>query len=269
MAGSQAVTRSTLRQQLADALRDEALAGRLEQRREFTVKQIAEQYGVSATPVREALFDLCAQGLLESVQHRGFRVRQFTVADFKAMVEARSLVVDGVFRRMAEHGPGTGLAEALVSVRRRAEEARRAARTGSLEVLIGYDLRFWRELSELVGNVYITDFLHRIRVQAWVFSVPYLREAPLLREELWGGHTALVEAITRRDLDEARELVQECNRQALDWADRLQAHLLDVRGAVPAAPAPSTAPAPYAGSLPHTGPGAPPGPGAAPRSEGA
>lgn len=149
MGASGGVTRSTLRQQIADALRDEVLAGRLRPRVEFTVKQIAEQYGVSATPVREALFDLSAQGLLESDQHRGFRVREFSVADYRAMVEARALVIDGVFRRIFD---GTGSASAvigahraaLVSVRRRGEEASRAARGGDLDILIGYDLRFWR-----------------------------------------------------------------------------------------------------------------------------
>ena len=78
---SSAVTRSTLRQQIADALRDEVLSGRLEQGQEFTVKEIADTYGVSATPVREALVDLAAQGLLEVEQHRGFQVRRFTAAD--------------------------------------------------------------------------------------------------------------------------------------------------------------------------------------------
>lgn len=92
-----AVTRSTLRQQIADALRDEVLAGRLQQGREFTVKQIAEQYGVSATPVREALFDLSAQGLLELISTAD-SVHEFTVADYRAMVEARTLVMDGVIR---------------------------------------------------------------------------------------------------------------------------------------------------------------------------
>ena len=60
------MTRNTLRQQIADALRDEVLAGRLQPGQQFTVKEIAEQYGVSATPVREALVDLSAQGLLDS-----------------------------------------------------------------------------------------------------------------------------------------------------------------------------------------------------------
>lgn len=221
MPGSGAVTRNTLRQQIADALRDEVLAGRLPPGTEFTVKQIAEQYEVSATPVREALVDLSAQGLLELVQHRGFRVRIFSVDDFRGMVEARSLVVDGIFRQLAERGTAPGAGEMLVSVRRRAEEAKRAARSGSLEVLIGYDLRFWRELSGLVGNTYISDFLHRIRVQCWVFAVPHLQRDPGLRDALWDGHSELVDAVTLGDGDEARRIVHAYNQHGLDWAASL------------------------------------------------
>ncbi|MFJ7946529.1 GntR family transcriptional regulator [Streptomyces sp. NPDC096354] len=222
------VTRSTLRQQIADALRDEVLAGRMQQGREFTVKQIAEQYGVSATPVREALFDLSAQGLLESDQHRGFRVHEFTVADYRAMVEARTLVMDGVIRDIFS-GPPPSRAQAaryrecLVSVRRRADEAARAARGGDLDILIGYDLRFWRELGALVGNPYISDFLHRLRVQCWVFAVPYLRSDVDVRDWLWNGHPALVAAITLGEHDAVRAAIDDYNAHALMWADRLAA----------------------------------------------
>ncbi|MFF2194789.1 GntR family transcriptional regulator [Streptomyces sp. NPDC058157] len=221
MPGSGGVTRSTLRQQIADALRDEVLAGRLPPGTEFTVKQIAEQYEVSATPVREALVDLSAQGLLESVQHRGFRVRVYSVDDYRGMIEARMLILDGIFRRLVECGAAPGSAERLVSVRRRAEEARRAARSGSLEVLIGYDLRFWRELSGLVGNTYITEFLHRIRVQCWVFSVPHLQGAAELGTALWDGHGELVDAVTLADAEEVRRIVRAYNQHGLDWAATL------------------------------------------------
>ncbi len=228
MRASGGVTRSTLRQQIADALRDEVLAGRLQPRVEFTVKQIAEQYGVSATPVREALFDLSAQGLLESDQHRGFRVREFTVADYRAMVEARALVIDGVFRA-AFDGPDPAAElvarhrAALVSVRRRAEEAARAARCGDLDILIGYDLRYWRELSAVVGNTYIGDFLHRLRIQAWVFAVPYLRGDTDVREWLWSGHQELVEAIMSADGPAVRAVLDGYYTHGVKWADRLAA----------------------------------------------
>ncbi|RCG23693.1 GntR family transcriptional regulator [Streptomyces diacarni] len=265
------IRRSTLRSQIAAALRDEILAGRLATGRDFTVKEIAEQYGVSATPVREALVDLAAQGLLDVEQHRGFRVHEFTLADYRAMCEARQLVVDGLFHRAptarppgpgpgdtdtdtgagagadaeaasddgADAGPASTEAgatagrpltagsaaarralgglrpEVLASVRRRADAAERAARAGDLDVLIAYDLRFWRELSGLLGNPYVCDFLERLRVQCWVFAVPVLRAQATLRGRLWSGHNALLDAVERGDARAARDVLATYNQHAL------------------------------------------------------
>ncbi|MEW1612370.1 MULTISPECIES: GntR family transcriptional regulator [unclassified Streptomyces] len=221
MGPSGGVTRSTLRQQIADALRDEVLAGRLRPGREFTVKQIAEQYGVSATPVREALFDLSAQGLLASDQHRGFQVREFTIRDYRAMVEARLLVVEGIFRSPADQVAVRP--EALAPIRRRALEAVRAAKGGDLDVLIGYDLRFWREIGAFVLNPYITAFLARLRVQAWVFTVHRLRGEHADEHVLWFGHEELVEAIAAGDRDRVLAAMQSYYAHALAWADHLEA----------------------------------------------
>jgi DNA-binding GntR family transcriptional regulator len=224
-----AVTRSTLRQQIADALRDEVLAGRLQPGQEFTVKEIAEQYGVSATPVREALVDLSAQGLLEADQHRGFHVHEYSLDDFRGMIEARSLVTDGMFHALdAGHGVLQELDEprtaaAVAGVRRRGEEAQRAAAAGDLTVLIGYDLRFWRELSALFGNPYLADFLHRLRVQTWVCTVQHLRRLTDLRGSLWSGHTEVADALYRRDTATARKLLTAYNGHYLTLIEGLTA----------------------------------------------
>ncbi|MFG3253728.1 GntR family transcriptional regulator [Streptomyces sp. NPDC048172] len=199
------IRRSTLRAQIATALRDEILAGRLATGREFTVKEIAEQYGVSATPVREALVDLAAQGLLDMEQHRGFRVHEFTLDDYRAMCEARQLVLDSVFAGTALPSPAAP--EALASVRRRAEAAERAATAGDLDVLITYDLRFWRELSNIVANPYIADFLDRLRVQCWVYTVPLLRAEHSLTGRLWTGHSSLLDALEARNEKETHTLL--------------------------------------------------------------
>ncbi|MFS8199133.1 GntR family transcriptional regulator (plasmid) [Streptomyces sp. CWNU-52B] len=234
--GSGAVTRSTLRQQIADALRDEVLAGRLQPGKEFTVKEIAEQYGVSATPVREALVDLSAQGLLDADQHRGFRVHEYSLSDYRGMIEARSLVTESIFHGLLDttaattRGVRTTLtvraddprtAAALAGVRRRGEEAQRAAAAGDLNVLIGYDLRFWRELSGLFGNPYLADFLHRLRVQSWVCAVQHLRRIEDLRGRLWSGHTELVDALKRRDTAAAQDIVTAYNVHSLALVERL------------------------------------------------
>ncbi|GGJ49583.1 GntR family transcriptional regulator [Streptomyces brasiliensis] len=229
MPGNGTVTRSTLRQQIADALRDEVLAGRLQPGRAFTVKEIAEQYGVSATPVREALVDLSAQGILEADQHRGFSVPEYSLDDYRGMIEARCLVTDGIFHALGAGHPAfkdpddPRTAAALATVRRRGDEAQRAAAAGDLTILIGYDLRFWRELSAVFGNPYLGDFLHRLRVQSWVCAVQHLRRLPDLRGLLWAGHTRLVDALTQRDIEAARAVVAEYNAQNLALIERLAA----------------------------------------------
>ncbi|MFB7321738.1 MULTISPECIES: GntR family transcriptional regulator [unclassified Streptomyces] len=227
ISGNGAVTRSTLRQQIADALRDEVLAGRLQPGQEFTVKEIAEQYGVSATPVREALVDLSAQGLLEADQHRGFHVREYSLHDLHDMIKARALVTDGMFQAAvsapeAFRRPDDPYVKAMLTgVRRRGEEAQRAATAGDLTVLIGYDLRFWRELGALFGNPYLSDFLNRLRVQFWVCAVQHLRRRGDLRGLLWSAHTELVDAMVRGDAPAARAIVAAYNAHDLALVERL------------------------------------------------
>ncbi|MCT2589462.1 GntR family transcriptional regulator [Streptomyces sp. N2-109] len=217
------IRRSTLRAQIAVALRDEILAGRLPTGRDFTVKEIAEQFGVSATPVREALVDLAAQGLLEVEQHRGFRVHEFTIEDFRSMIEARTLVFDGVFRGVAAQGAAVRAPDPVLiaSVRRRAEAAERAATAGDLDVLIGYDLRYWRELSGIIANPYVSDFLDRLRVQCWAFAVPFLRREEELGGQLWAGHRELAAAVERRDVTEAEQLIGAYNAHSLALVQKL------------------------------------------------
>jgi DNA-binding GntR family transcriptional regulator len=210
--GTTPVKRNTLRQQIADALSDEVVAGRLPAGRHFTVKEMADQYGVSATPVREALLDLCSQGLLDVEEHRGFRVHEFTLQDFRHMVEARTLIIEGLFRHSIETAKETLSQPVLNSLRRRADEAERAARGGDLDILIGYDMRFWGEICGLSGNPYILDFTQRLRAQTWVFTVPYLRRVPDLRGRLWAAHGELMEYVTRSDSEEAERLIGEYNQ---------------------------------------------------------
>ncbi|MBH1934596.1 GntR family transcriptional regulator [Streptomyces sp. AV19] len=223
MPGSDAVKRTTLRSQIADALREEVIAGRLPAGRQFTVKEIAESYGVSATPVREALLDLCSQGLLDVELHRGYRVREFSYADFLDMVEARTMMLEGMFRHATEQAMIAATPAVLASVRRRAEEAARAATAGDLDILIGYDLRFWREFAALVGNPYISDFLDRVRVQCWVFMVPLLRRVADLRGRLWCGHTEMVDALARREAVAVQRIVTGYNTHAMTLIKSLTA----------------------------------------------
>ncbi|MEU3573473.1 GntR family transcriptional regulator, partial [Kitasatospora sp. NPDC036755] len=204
------IHRNSLREQIAGALREEMMAGRLAAGRNFTVKEIAELYGVSATPAREALVDLGAQGLLRAEHHRGFTVPELGWDDFLEIFESRVLITDSFHRQYADRRALPDLSR-LPSLHRRADAAVRAARAGNLDVMVGCDRRFWQEVGGLLGNRRIADYLDWLRVQSWMFAARYLRKLPSLGGVCWERHPDLVEAIEARDSAGAHRIICEYN----------------------------------------------------------
>ncbi len=226
------IQRNSLREQIAGALRDEMMAGRLAAGRNFTVKEIAELYGVSATPAREALVDLTAQGLLWAEHHRGFTVPEFTWRDFLEIFESRTLLTDSAFRLLGPLGSDYDWSR-LRSLRRRGEAADRAARSGQLDVLVGCDRRFWQEAGLLLGNRRIADYLDWLRVQSWMFAAPYLRANERLDGVCWDRHTELVDRIEARDVAGARRNIDEYNLFSIRLLARLTGNSLDSVSVLP------------------------------------
>ena len=223
------VQRSSLREQVAGALREEMMAGRLAAGTHFTVKEIAEMYGVSATPVREALLDLAAQDLLWNEHNRGFTVPRLTWADYLDVVEARTLVTDGMLRRLGTRMRTVDWSR-MPSLQRRAEAAARAARAGQLDVLVGCDRRFWGELAGLMGNPKLAGYLDWLRVQYWIFAAPYLRGRDDVAAFCWAGHAELTERILARDRQAVHRTLIGYNQQSLEQMAALCGESLDAHG---------------------------------------
>jgi len=79
----------TLTEQVLDRLRDDIVSGRLAASEKLRVQDLSERYGVGASPLREALSRLTADGLVENESNRGFRVASMSVADFLDVAENR------------------------------------------------------------------------------------------------------------------------------------------------------------------------------------
>jgi DNA-binding GntR family transcriptional regulator len=253
------IQRNSLREQIAGALREEMMAGRLAAGSNFTVKEIAELYGVSATPAREALVDLAAQGLLRAAHHRGFTVPELTWADFVEIFEARTMLTDSAFRQLARRAGGYDWSR-LGSLRRRAEAAARAARAGQLDVMVGCDRRFWNEVAGILENRRIADYLDWLRVQSWMFAAPYLRARTELAGVCWDKHVELVELIAARDLSGAHRMVNDYNLFTVRLLAELTGESAEAVSVLPLLTGEPVGPPPAG---PACSPAAPPGPAAA------
>ena len=83
MENLQAVERTPLRVQIRRSLTEAILSGRLPPGDRVNETTLAEQLGVSQTPVREALLGLEGRGFLSSRPGRGFFVREFSARDVR------------------------------------------------------------------------------------------------------------------------------------------------------------------------------------------
>jgi DNA-binding GntR family transcriptional regulator len=185
-------------------LRDDIVAGAWDDA-PLVELTLAERYGTSRTPVREALRRLEQDGLVER-RDRSLRVRARSPEEILEIYDAR-IVLEGIAARAAaQHAGPLDLARL-----RRAAAAMRAAAPGDAAANRAFHEALWAAghsatLQDLLGR--LQDHLRRYP------------ESTLRAPERWpvalAEHDALVERIAARDADGARALAERHMTEARD-----------------------------------------------------
>ncbi|WUH90092.1 GntR family transcriptional regulator [Streptomyces sp. NBC_00433] len=183
--------RHSVRQQVLDELRGALLTGELPPGSVHSGPALAARYGVSATPVREAMALLAREGAVEVLPNRGFRVVCRTERDLAQIAEVRMLVEIPVVLDLARAMPAARW-DALVPL---ADATVDAAAAGDRASYAEADRAFHRALLGLAGNphvVAVADDLHRRAQWPPVGAAPGRR--PTLRAHA-AHHAALLAAL--------------------------------------------------------------------------
>jgi DNA-binding GntR family transcriptional regulator len=198
------VQRSSVRGQILDALRTALVTGNLEPGEVYSAPVLGERFGVSATPVREAMQQLALEGAVEVVPNRGFRVVERDARELAELAEIRALIEVPVMLRLARTVP----AERWAELRPLAEATARAASSGCRATYAESDRAFHRAVLSLTGNeqlVRVAEDLHR-RSQ-WPLVGGSLRPARAGLVADAAEHAALLDALIARDVETVRSLV--------------------------------------------------------------
>lgn len=90
--------------QLFTRLRDDVLNGVLQPGQKLKIETLRERYDVGASPVREALSMLTAEGLVQRLDQRGFRVTDISVSAFEELLRTRCWLEERALRESIENG---------------------------------------------------------------------------------------------------------------------------------------------------------------------
>lgn len=171
--------------------------------------ELAEQLGISRTPVREALRRLTGEGLAEFAPNRGFRAASPSIDDVLRRLEVRALVEPGIARLAAERRTDADLEALHAAIDREvAAETRIAAHDASRD--------FHILLARVTGNRELVAVLESM----WIVEVGRRLLAARATSAEWrrfdvAEHRAIAAAVADRDGDLAARLMTEHVAEAL------------------------------------------------------
>lgn len=188
-----------LRDQVAHALRAALISGELQPGRVYSAPALAADFGISATPVREAMLDLVREGLVEPVRNKGFRVTEVSGRDLDQYSELRALIevpTVGAVTRSARR-------EELEALRPVAEEIVANARDHDLIGYLDADRRFHLALLALHGNDRLVETVGDLRKRSRLYGLTALDAKGLLLPSA-EEHLELLEVMLAGDAEAAQ-----------------------------------------------------------------
>lgn len=185
------------------ALADEITTGALKPGTQLDEQQLGDRFGASRTPVREALRQLAAEGLVEMRPRRGAVVAVLTTERVFEMFEL-SAEIEAMCVRLAAWRMTPVERSAL---RRIHEESAYAVMRGDVDEYDRLNWRFHDAIYEGTHNAYIVEQAKALRERMAAFRRAQLRQGGR-PERSRHEHGELVEAVMRGDGEQAAKLMR-------------------------------------------------------------
>lgn len=243
---------SSIHMAVRDQLRSDILLGRFPSGTRLQQSELAKRYGVSITPIREALRDLVAEGLIDFGAFSGAVVHTPTVAELRYIYEVRAQLFPMAVESAIANITSSELAEADQLVVSMAEPST------TPEAWVMQNRRLHRILDGAIENVHLVAILNRLADISALY-VYVSDQGQGRRPEAHEEHRALIDAYRQGDVEVATRLALDHITHTLQHAttllgDQQVGTMADLRaeqawsGPVRGLPAASIQPIPHDGN---------------------
>lgn len=186
---------TTVRAQAADELRDRILTGRLRPGDRLDLDQLTAEFGISRTPIREALLELSYEGLVAITPRSGMAVVGITPED----------AVDNFAILAALAGKGAELATERITPEQLKELRALAAAIDGADDVVAANRHFHRAINLAARSPRLLTY---VRQAQRVVPGNYFELFPEQEQRSRREHAALLDAMDRGDGGEARRLME-------------------------------------------------------------
>jgi DNA-binding GntR family transcriptional regulator len=208
------ISKKPLREEIHALLRERIVAGRVLPGSRLQDVQLAEELGVSRTPIREALLRLVREGLVENDPHRGFFVAPLSRQE---VLETYPIV--WTLECLAQESCGPPTPQQIQALRQ--INAELAAVTDDPLRRHELDLHWHATLVEPCGNQRLKDLIAGLEQIIHRYECVYMLDPSLVRGSV-RDHTEIIKALGDNKPEVARRLLQQHWRNGMaSLLDRL------------------------------------------------
>jgi DNA-binding GntR family transcriptional regulator len=206
------IKRETLRTRVRTLLRDHLLEGKLAPSSRINESELAARFGVSRTPLREALLGLEREGLLDHAPGRGFFVRSLSVE------EARQIYpVLWTLESLGLQLRGFPTAAELATLREINDRLEAQLPTPHDALLL--DTEWHRTLLRPCQNQRLLLIIRDLKRAAYRYEHAFMQHSNRVIVSV-DQHRQIVDALERRDMGHAVEMLRENWRITLECTER-------------------------------------------------
>lgn len=200
---------------VAHVIRKAILSGALPPGQPLRERQLAQELDVSRTPVREALFTLQGEGLVDLAPSRYARVREVTPSDIAQIYKLRRVLEAYSARSAAERQDPV----MLEKVEDALAAQRRLGASGSLIDQAQADLAFHEAIAAAAGSQLLTTVVHQVLAVTVTLRSRY-KYKPARARRVCQQHAEILKAIKAGDPDRAEALMSGHIEESSQLADK-------------------------------------------------
>lgn len=198
-------TKPTLTEQIYQVLYRDIIKQRLVCGQKLTLKELKARFGVSQTPIREALTRLTEQGLVNTYTNLGVAVIEFTDSDIRELYQCIS-----EFDALAILFCRNSFTQAPLIY-----DLEQIVNAGNACLEIG-DIEGWTRYSDEshtvfyrhAQNRYLDNSARRLRAKIDLLSNMYYFSDPIHSQNINRGHNEILDCIKAGDFDEAANIMR-------------------------------------------------------------
>ena len=194
----------TLREKVIISLRADLTTGGMKQGITYSIPMLADKFGVSATPVREAVLELTKEGLLFPVPNKGFRIVETSEEKLRDITDIRILLEVPITIKVAEIISQDKIDE----LRELALHIQVLAKKSDFVLFIENDRKFHHQILELCQNKPLVEYADQLRSQTRIHGIPYLIDSGRLLSSS-NEHLALLDAMEKRNYKLVGEITSQ------------------------------------------------------------